>query len=94
MRLLNPWIIVGILVFIALSGFQGYRLGIKACEAKHAAALVKSIEENKRLNAERLEALEQREELARQLEVEANAEPVVVSQCLSPSRVRRLNNLQ
>ncbi|MEM9107584.1 MAG: hypothetical protein AAGC96_18205, partial [Pseudomonadota bacterium] len=68
-----------------------YTKGIEKCQADHNAELLERIEEGQRLEAERHEIAQERDNLARQLEEQANADPVFVEQCLSPDRVRRLN---
>jgi len=83
---------VGVLALIAsLVGWQSYRAGQSACEAAHNAAMIEALAEGDRLNTARIALKSERDRLARQLEMEANEDPIVVTQCLGPSRVRRLN---
>jgi len=85
---------IGVVAMIAsLVGWQSYRLGGNHCQAAHNVALIASQQEGARINAERVKIKTERDELARKLELEANEEPVFVTQCLGPSRVRRLNSL-
>lgn len=76
---------------MAAVAFQGYRMGQAACEAAHNERELERIEEGERLKEERRDLEIQIDDLARQLQEEADAEPVTVVQCLSPSRVMRLN---
>lgn len=91
--LINPWLILAVLALAAGSAWQGYRIGHRAAEAAHGAEILKQIEEARQLEAERIQIARERDELARRLEDEANADPVVVNQCIGPGRVRRLNAL-
>lgn len=87
----NPWMIIGALGIIAAVSFQTYRMGQAACEAAHNQRELERIEEGERLKEERRYLESQLDDLTRQLQEEADAEPVTVVQCLSPSRVMRLN---
>lgn len=78
---------------VAGAGWQGYRIGYDASDAAHNDATLAAIAEGKRLDAARLKAQTERDELSRKLEEAANEDPIIVSQCLSPDRVRRLNTL-
>ena len=91
---LTPWLIIGAIALVGLSGWQGHRMGYSAAEDNHRAELLEQIEEGQKIEAERLEIAQERDSLARQLEEQAYADPVVVNQCLSPGRVRRLNALR
>lgn len=93
MALINPWLIIGVIAIGALAFWQGYRWGHDISEAQHQAEILKRIEEGQKLDAERIKVARERDDLARRLEEQANADPVVVNQCLGPSRVRRLNAL-
>lgn len=76
------------------AGAYGYRNGKAACEAEHKARLLEEIETGQRLEQERQRIALERDQLHRQLEEEAHADPVIVERCLSPDRVRRLNALR
>lgn len=84
---------LGVAATIA-AGFQGYRMGYVAAEADQNAALLAQIEAGRKLDQERRRIAAERDSLARQLEDEANADPVFVDRCLSPERVLRLNRLR
>ena len=84
---------LGIAATIA-AGVQGYRMGYAAAEADQNAALLAQIEAGRKLDQERRRIAAERDSLARQLEDEANADPVVVDRCLPPERVLRLNRLR
>lgn len=94
---INPWLVAGAVVgavaISGLSGWQGYRMGFSSSEAKHNAALIEEIKRSQELQQELADSLRARDDLARDLEAQANEDPVVVTQCLGPSRVRRLNNI-
>lgn len=72
----------------------GARDGRAACEARAAADAAASAEAFRKLDLARQVASDARAALARQLEDHANADPVSVPQCLSPDRVRRLNQIR
>ena len=93
MTRLLPYIIAGSLILAALTGWQGYRMGYAACDADHAQERLDQIEAGEKLNADRRKLAQERDDLARQLSEQANADPVVVHRCLGPSRVQRLNAL-
>lgn len=52
---------------------------------------IRAAEEAGRIELQRLALERERDALTRKLEDEANADPVLVPQCLGPSRLRRLN---
>lgn len=90
-------VVYALAVGLALSagaGLYGYRAGQFACEAEHKARLLEEIEAGQRLEQERQRIARERDQLHRQLEEEAHADPVIVERCLSPDRVRRLNALR
>lgn len=91
--MVNPWLIIGAMGIAAAAGLQGYRMGQSDCEAAHNASQLEMMAEGEKLKRERIEAEQRRDELARQLEIEANEDPIVVTRCLGPSRVRRLQSL-
>ncbi|WP_162947025.1 hypothetical protein [Ruegeria sp. EL01] len=91
---LNPWVILGVLALVVGSGGLGYRMGYSAAEDDHKAELLEQIEAGQRSEAARIRVANERDDLARMLEEEENADPVIVEQCLSPDRVRRLNALR
>lgn len=90
----NPWLIVGAAAFVGLSWWHGYSTGDKAATARHNAAIIAQMEAGEKLEAERREIARERDDLARQLEEAAYAEPVIVDRCLGPSRLRRLNSIR
>ena len=89
---------ISIGVGLGWAGKRLYEAGYAACQAERSAALeaarvaaaraadLASQKEIERLAAEAARAL-----LAQELEDTANAEAVVVAECLSVERVRRLN---
>ncbi|MBT2130138.1 hypothetical protein [Aliiroseovarius lamellibrachiae] len=79
---------------VSLAGWQGYRLGYRASEAAKNAEHLAQIEAGKMLEAARLKAAAERDDLHRKLEEKAYADPVVVERCLGPDRVQRLNALR
>ena len=83
--------LIGALTLSGLGVWRGYAWGYAASEAQHNADRLAQISAGQELEAERREVARERDELAQQLEVEAYEEPVVVQQCLGPSRLRRLN---
>lgn len=95
---LNVKVIIGAATGAALMAtgayWYGYLSGHDACAAAQQKRLLESIREGERLEEARREIAQERDDLARELEVAANADPVVISQCLGPSRVQRLNSLR
>lgn len=84
-------------VLVALFGLayaKGRIDGNAALQARIAAAVEGEREAAAKLEAQRLAIEAERDRLARELEDEADADPVAVPQCLSPDRVRRLNRLR
>lgn len=82
------------LAVLGVVAVGAYKRGVADCEAAHNAELLAQIEAGEKAEKERLEIARERDELARQLEEEAYAEPVTIAQCLGPSRLRRLNDLR
>lgn len=80
-----------VLAIAAAAAAVGYRRGAADCEAAYQAREMAHIEAARKLTAARLAAERARDELSRQLEEEANADPVSVPECLGPGRVRRIN---
>lgn len=85
--------ILGVAALLGVAFWQGYRWGHAASEAHKNAELLAQIEAGQELEVERRRVAQERDELARQLEREAHADPVIVDQCFGPNRVRRLNAL-
>jgi hypothetical protein len=95
---MNPWPILAAVLLIGLAGFQGYRMGSRAADARHERALlqaqnemIQAAEQASRKEAERLAMQSERDALARDLEDQANAEPDDGSCGLPAGRVQRLN---
>lgn len=86
--------VAALLACSALSGWQGYRMGHAVAEARYNSRLLAEIEAGQKLDEARRVLARQRDDLARQLEEEAHADPVIVERCMSPDRVRRLNTLR
>lgn len=86
--------IVAALALSSFTGWRGYHIGYAKAESDHAARLLAEIEAGQKLDAARRALAAERDSLARQLEEESHADPVVVERCLSPNRVRRLNTLR
>ena len=82
------------LASVALTGWQAYRRGYGDSEAAHAAQMLARIEAGQKLDAARRQVALERDALARKLEREAHADPVVVERCLGPDRLRRLNAIR
>lgn len=81
---------------VALAGSiyaKGRVDGKAALQARYEAAQEAAREATAKLEAARLIAQAERDRLARELEDAANADPVLVPQCLSPDRVRRLQGI-
>ncbi|MEP2782147.1 MAG: hypothetical protein ABJO67_04140 [Pseudoruegeria sp.] len=91
---LNAAIATALVGMVAGAGWQGYRMGHAACEAAHNAETLARIEAAQKLDAERINVARTRDELARMLEEQAHADPIIVQRCLNPDRVRRLNSLR
>ena len=91
---MNPYGILAALAVVGVVGWQGYRMGVNACEARQNAELLAQIEAGEKLEADRIRLKQQRDALARKNEELANADPVLVERCLSPDRMRRLNSLR
>lgn len=91
--MINPWFIVGVVGIAGAAFWFGDRNGHARCTAQHQAETLERIKVGQKLEAARIQVARERDVLARQLEEQANEDPVIVSQCLSPSRVRRLNGL-
>lgn len=86
--------VVAVTVVAVGAFWQGSRYGRDQCTLEYQAELLKRQAEGERLEADRREAMHERDALVRQLEDAANAEPVVVNECLGASRVRRLNAIR
>jgi hypothetical protein len=80
--------------FLVGAMWWAYSQGIAKCQADHRADMLAQIEAGQKLEAARADEARKREELARKLEEQAYADPVVVEQCLGPDRVRRLNAIR
>lgn len=93
---LSPLLLrVGLLAgAFAAFGWFSYSKGYEAAEAKHNAALLAQIEAGEKLEEARRVVAAERDELAKKLEEEAYADPVVIHRCLSPSRLRRLQTIR
>lgn len=85
--------LVAIVAVLGVVALGAYNRGKSDCEAAFNAARLDQIEAGEKLDDERRKIAIERDKLARELEEQAYAEPVVVQRCLSPSRVRRLNAL-
>lgn len=81
-------------VTCAAAGWQGYRMGVAAETARQNAALLAEVAAGQKIEEQRRQIAQERDDLARQLEEEANASPIVVDHCLGPERVQRLNRLR
>lgn len=85
---------VALVALIVFVGWQGYRMGKAFCVAAYNAERLAQIDMARELEAERLKVAAERDELARQLEVKANEDPVTTERCLGPSRLQRLNQIR
>lgn len=88
------WLLIGALAVAGLAGWGGYRVGYSTCENSHRAELLAQIEAGQKLEEARRKVAQERDQLARELEDAAYADPVVVEQCLDLDRVRRLNAIR
>ena len=89
----NPWLIIACIAFMAGSGYKGYRMGKAACEAAHSAAELERIAEFEAAKQKRIKAEQERDQLAIELEEANNEEPVTITQCLGPNRLRLINRV-
>ncbi len=88
------WVqLAGAVLILGAVAIGAYQRGRMDCTADYQAQQLDQIEAGQKLDAERRRLAVERDELARQLEEEAHADPVVVHQCLGSDRVRRLNAL-
>ncbi len=88
---MNPYVILAVLVMALGSGGAGYFKGRADNEAKHVSLALMNAQADA-IIARQLAIAEQKARLlALELEDQANADPVVVPDCLSVDRVRRLN---
>ena len=76
---------------LAFTWWHGHSTGKAACEADHNAEQLARIEAGRMLETARRKVAQERDQLARELEEQAHAEPVSVLRGLGPGRVRRLN---
>ncbi|WP_282076294.1 hypothetical protein [Epibacterium ulvae] len=86
---------IGAIGFLTVSlCWAVYSLGYRAALADFQADQLAQIEAGQTLERERHRLQLERDQLAQKLEEQAHADPVVVDQCLSPDRVRRLNAIR
>ncbi|MEX0306018.1 MAG: hypothetical protein AB3N12_01415 [Ruegeria sp.] len=88
---LTPWLIIGAIALSGVTGWQGHRIGYAAAEDDHRTELLAQIEAGQKLEAARWQLEQELDKQASKNEEQAYAEPVVIQQCLGPSRVFRLN---
>jgi hypothetical protein len=84
-------------LFMALVGAiyaKGRVDGKQALQSRIEAAQEAAREAMRKAEKQRLIDQAERDRLARELEDMANADPVLVPQCLSPDRLRRLNEIR
>ena len=91
--MIRPWIIIGVIGVITGAYWYGDRNGHARCVAQHKAQLLEQINAGQKAETARIRIAQDRDDLVRQLEAQANEDPVIVTQCLGPSRVYRLNNI-
>jgi hypothetical protein len=82
---------LAVLAVVAVVFWQGHRLGYDSAVSAHESELLAQIEAGQKLDAARRRVALERDQLARELEEEAHADPITVVRCLGPGRVRRLN---
>jgi len=88
---LNPYAILAVLVLALGSGGAGYFKGRADNEARHVSLALMNAQADA-IIARQLAMAEQKARLlAQELEDQAIADPVVVPECFSADRVRRLN---
>jgi hypothetical protein len=82
------------LAVVAVAFWQGHRIGYASAVSVHESELLAQIEAGHKLDAARRQVAFERDQLARELEEEAHADPIAVEHCLGPGRVRRLNAIR
>lgn len=92
--MIRQWAWIAALSALLVTHGLIWRLASDRCEARHAAQLLAQVEAGLKLDAARRAIEAQRDDLARQLEEQAYADPIIVPRCLGPDRVRRLNSLR
>ena len=91
--MINPWAIIGVIGIAGAAYWYGDRNGHMRCTLKHQTELQEQIDAGEKLKADVIEVARERDNLFRQLEEQANEDPVIVTQCLNPGRVQRLNSI-
>lgn len=96
---MNAKLILAALALSALTGWQGYRMGVSAEETRQALLLtdaqrraIERTNDANRAEAERLALQAERDALALELEDLARADPDASRPALSAGSVRRLNS--
>ncbi|GAB5431302.1 MAG: hypothetical protein EpisKO_06720 [Epibacterium sp.] len=92
--MLRPWILAAAVVFVLSAVAFAYRRGAADCRAAFQARELAHIEAGRKLDEARRAAERARDALSHELEEQAHADPVSVSQCLDAGRVFRLNSLR
>lgn len=88
---MNSYAILAVIVLALGSGGAGYVKGRADNEAKHVSLALMNAQADA-IEARALAMAEQQARLlAQELEDQANADPIVVDNCFSVDRVRRLN---
>lgn len=88
------WAVVAALAIVSAAFWQGHRVGYASAVSDHQSELLAQIEAGQKLEIARRHAMQQRDQLARELEEEAHADPIAVEHCLGPGRVQRLNAIR
>lgn len=93
----RAWLCGALVALVALSGWQGYRMGGAAAEARHEAALAAAraaafaaAERLSLAEQARLAAVARADALSRELEDDAHADPDAGRPALGRDSVRRL----
>jgi len=85
---------MAVLALVAGAGFFGYQRGGADCRSEYQARELEEIRKSNELDEARRKAERERDELARNLEEEINASPVVINRCIGPDRGVQLNRLR
>lgn len=96
---MNPWPILAALSLAILTGLGGYWTGYRVADGKHAVAMLEAQEKERsaanavfRKEQQRLAVQRERDELARQLEEQAYADPDADRPAFSRGSVQRINS--
>ena len=89
----SAWKILGVIGIAGVAYWYGDKNGYMRCTVKHQIELQEQIDTGEKLKADAVKVAQERDDLVRQLEEQANEDPIIVSRCLGPGRVQRLNSI-